>query len=77
MTTETMALPKEKTALPAEKFGIEDYAGTFRETRNAYQQQANELEQATGPDPNKAARDAYVAATNEYTESLYKSGEDY
>ena len=53
MTTETMALPKEKTALPAEKFGIEDYAGTFRETRNAYQQQANELEQATGPDPSR------------------------
>jgi len=41
-------------------FDLEDYAGTYRETRDAYLKAANELKLATGP--YKAARDAYVAA---------------
>jgi hypothetical protein len=48
----------------------QDYAGTYRETRNAYLKAANQLKLATGP--YKAARDAYVAATATYTKSLYE-----
>jgi hypothetical protein len=51
-------------------FDLEDYAGTYRETRDAYLKAANELKLATGP--YKAARDAYVAATATYTKSLYE-----
>ena len=51
-------------------FDLEDYAGTYRETRNAYLKAANQLKLATGP--YKAARDAYVAATATYTKSLYE-----
>ena len=51
-------------------FNLEDYAGTYRETRVEYLKAANELRLATGP--YKAARDAYVTATSTYTLSLYK-----
>ena len=51
-------------------FDLEDYAGTYRATRDAYLKAANELKLATGP--YKAARDAYVAATATYTKSLYE-----
>jgi hypothetical protein len=48
----------------------QDYATTYRATRDAYLKAANELKLATGP--YKAARDAYVAATATYTKSLYE-----
>ena len=51
-------------------FDLEDYAGTYREPRDAYLKAANELKLATGP--YKDARDAYVAATATYTKSLYE-----
>jgi hypothetical protein len=51
-------------------FDLEDYATTYRATRDAYLKAANELKLATGP--YKAARDAYVAATATYTKSLYE-----
>ena len=51
-------------------FDLEDYAGTYRETRDAYLKAANELKLATGL--YKAARDAYVTATTTYTKSLYE-----
>ena len=68
--TRLMALPAEKTAVPAEKFDLEDYAGYYRETRDAYLKDANELKDATGP--YKAARDTNVASTASatYTKSL-------
>jgi hypothetical protein len=50
-------------------FDLEDYATTYRATRDALKA-ANELKLATGP--YKAARDAYVAATATYTKSLYE-----
>jgi hypothetical protein len=49
---------------------LEDYATTYRATRDACLKAANELKLATGP--YKAARDAYVAATATYTKSLYE-----
>ena len=52
------------------KFFLQDYATTYRATRDAYLKAANELKLATGP--YKAARDAYVAATATYTTSLYE-----
>ena len=52
------------------KFFLQDYATTYRATRDAYLKAANELKLATGP--YKAARDAYVAATATYTKSLYE-----
>ena len=51
-------------------FDLEDYAGTYCETRDVYLKAANELKLATGP--YKAACDAYVVATATYTKSLYK-----
>ena len=51
-------------------FNLEDYATTYRATRDAYLKAANELKLATGP--YKASRDAYVAATATYTKSLYE-----
>ncbi len=33
----------------AKLFDLEDYAGTYRETRNAYLKAANQLKLATGP----------------------------
>ena len=51
-------------------FDLEDYATTYRATRDAYLKAANELKLATGP--YKAARDAYVAGTATYTKSLYE-----
>jgi hypothetical protein len=51
-------------------FFLQDYATTYRATRDAYLKAANELKLATGP--YKAARDAYVAATATYTKSLYE-----
>ena len=44
-------------------FDLEDYATTYRATRDAYLKAANEP--ATGP--YKTARDAYFAATATYT----------
>ena len=52
------------------KLCVQDYATTYRATRDAYLKAANELKLATGP--YKAARDAYVAATATYTKSLYE-----
>ena len=49
---------------------LEDFAATYRETRDAYLGAANALKMATGP--YKAARDAYVAASATYTKSLYE-----
>ena len=63
----TLQLPKQMFAL---LFDLEDYATTYRATRDAYLKAANELKLATGP--YKAARDAYVAATATYTKSLYE-----
>ena len=51
-------------------FDLEEYAHTYRDTRDAYLSAANQLKLATGP--YKAARDAYVAATATYTKSLYE-----
>jgi hypothetical protein len=58
------------TTMFALLFDLEDYATTYRATRDAYLKAANELKLATGP--YKAARDAYVAATATYTKSLYE-----
>ena len=49
---------------------LEDFAETYRTTRDAYLTAANALKMATGP--YKAARDAYVAASATYTKSLYE-----
>lgn len=57
-------------SIVAQGFDLEDYATTYRATRDAYLKAANELKLATGP--YKAARDAYVAATATYTKSLYE-----
>ena len=65
-----LALYGELVKMIAKLFDLEDYAGTYRETRNAYLKAANQLKLATGP--YKAARDAYVAATATYTKSLYE-----
>jgi len=46
----------------------EDYATTYRATRDAYLKAVNEMKLATGP--YKAAREAYVEATATYTNSL-------
>ena len=62
--------PGPSDRMLAKLFDLEDYAGTYRETRNAYLKAANQLKLATGP--YKAARDAYVAATATYTKSLYE-----
>ena len=58
------------TTMFALLFDLEDYATTYRATRDAYLKAANELKLATGP--YKASRDAYVAATATYTKSLYE-----
>ena len=63
-------LPSSITKMFALLFDLEDYATTYRATRDAYLKAANELKLATGP--YKAARDAYVAATATYTKSLYE-----
>ena len=55
-------------ALPAMAFDLEDYATTYRATRDAYLKAANELKLATGP--YTAAHDAYVAANIKYNASL-------
>ena len=49
---------------------LDEYATTYRVTRDAYLHCARELKEATGP--YKATRDAYVAATATYTKSLYE-----
>ena len=51
-------------------FNLEEYATTYRATRNSYLKAASDLKLATGP--YKAARDAYVVATSTYTKSLYE-----
>ena len=61
---------RSQTTMFALLFDLEDYATTYRATRDAYLKAANELKLATGP--YKAARDAYVAATATYTKSLYE-----
>jgi hypothetical protein len=65
-----LALVLVITKMFALLFDLEDYATTYRATRDAYLKAANELKLATGP--YKAARDAYVAATATYTKSLYE-----
>mmetsp|Transcript_9367 Transcript_9367/g.21880 ORF Transcript_9367/g.21880 Transcript_9367/m.21880 type:complete len:150 (+) Transcript_9367:102-551(+) len=65
-----LTLSPHSPEMIAKLFDLEDYAGTYRETRNAYLKAANQLKLATGP--YKAARDAYVAATATYTKSLYE-----
>ena len=54
--------------LPAQAFDLEDYATTYRATRDAYLKAANELKLATGP--YKASRDAYVTAVQTYVSTL-------
>ena len=65
-----IVLTETKFRMFALLFHLEDYATTYRVTRDAYLKAANELKLATGP--YKAARDAYVAATATYTKSLYE-----
>lgn len=60
----------QSTPAVVPQFDLEDYATTYRATRDAELKAANELKLATGP--YKAARDAYVAATATYTKSLYE-----
>eukprot|EP00960_Hanusia_phi_P078465 768818-Hanusia_phi.AAC.14 len=69
-TRDGKASPSMACDMICKLFDLEDYAGTYRETRNAYLKAANQLKLATGP--YKAARDAYVAATATYTKSLYE-----
>ena len=52
----------------ANAFDLEDYATTYRATRDAYLKSINELKLATGP--YKAAQDAYLAANLKYNETL-------
>ena len=59
-----------KVFIFGESCDLEDYATTYRATRDAFLKAANELKLATGP--YKAARDAYVAATATYIKSLYE-----
>ena len=47
---------------------LEEYATTYRATRDAYLKSLNELKLATGP--YKAAQDSYVAANIKYNASL-------
>ena len=49
---------------------VSDYATPYDTARATYLSDAAALKEATGP--NKAARDAYVAATATYTKSLYE-----
>jgi hypothetical protein len=51
------------------KYDINDASPTYKETREAYLNAANQLKLSTGPF--NAARDAYIEATNEYMNSLY------
>ena len=55
-------------SISAHAFDLEDYATTYRATRDAYLKAANELKLATGP--YKSARDSYVHATGSYVDSL-------
>lgn len=55
-------------SISAHAFDLEDYATTYRATRDAYLKAANELKLATGP--YKSARDSYVQATGSYVDSL-------
>jgi len=50
-------------------FDLEDYTGTYRESRDAYLKASKELELATRP--YKMARDAYIRDTTIYTRSIY------
>lgn len=49
-------------------FDLEDYATTYRATRDAYLKAANEMKLATGP--YKSARNAYQNATQDFIKSL-------
>ena len=55
-------------SIPALAYDIEDYATTYRATRDSYLKAANELKLATGP--YAAAKDSYVAANIRYNASL-------
>ena len=55
-------------SIPALAFDIEDYATTYRASRDAYLKSLNELKLATGP--YVAARDGYIAANVRYNASL-------
>lgn len=49
-------------------FDLEDYATTYRATRDAYLKAANEMKLATGP--YKSARNAYKNAAQQYIKEL-------
>lgn len=53
---------------PAQAFDLEDYATTYRATRDAYLKAANELKLATGP--YKAAQNSYFQAVETYISTL-------
>jgi hypothetical protein len=53
---------------PVIAFDLEDYATTYRSTRDAYVKSVNELKLATGP--YQAAQEAYIAANIKYNASL-------
>tara|TARA_B110001450_G_scaffold253347_1_gene276637 strand:+ start:457 stop:873 length:417 start_codon:yes stop_codon:yes gene_type:complete len=53
----------------ANAFDLEDYATTYRATRDAYLKALNEFKLATGP--YHAARDAYVSASQAYIQTTY------
>ncbi len=58
---------------PAIAFDLEDYATTFRATRDAYLKSLNELKLASGP--YAAAEEAYVSATLRYQASIGSADE--
>ena len=53
---------------PVIAFDLEDYATTYRATRDAYVKSVNELKLATGP--YRAAQEAYITANVKYNASL-------
>jgi hypothetical protein len=55
-------------------FDLEDYAGSYRSTRDAYLKAANELKLASGP--YKAARDGYKGAAYNYLKTLGNGKEE-
>jgi hypothetical protein len=68
INSKIIALMILSLSLPAIAFDLEDYATTYRATRDAYLKAANELKLSTGP--YKSARDAYIAANIKYNQSL-------
>ncbi len=54
-------------SISAHAFDLEDYATTYRATRDAYLKAANETKLATGP--YKAAKNAYISASLNYAQA--------